>query len=333
MSRFLFVAMTLAGSLVLFGNLSGQDLEERFREEYYTSYADQLLLRIYTLVKSSSVGITREGKQLLLDPNGTLSLGGGFNYKSFGLNLGFGLPASEESNRKFGKTRRLDIQSSVYSRKFGAEAFFQAYDGYYNSNPHDFVDWNQDYFPRIPGMKVLSFGASGFYLFNYEKFSYRAAFVRNEIQNRSAGSFTAGFYFTYDDATTDLGFIPQEYSDSLKADFDLKTFNTFSSGISLGYIHSFVYKRKVFLTIGAIPGFGYKRVAVTTLSGADDGAENLPAGQLLARSALGYEHRSFFLGTSSSITVRNLDYKDYNLDLATWQVRVFVGRRFVVQKK
>jgi len=211
----------------------------------------------------------------------------------------------------------------------GGEAYFQAYKGYYNSNPQDFIEWDKDYFPTVDGMQVLSTGLSVFYLFNSEKFSYRAAFVRNEIQTKSAGSFAVGYYFTYDDAQTTNGFIPGEYPDSVRTRFDLVSFNTLSAGISLGYIHSFVYKKRAFLTLAAIPGFGYKRVAATTFTSTEQ-AENLPAGQLLARSALGYEHRAFYLGVASSVTVRNLDYKDYDLNLATWQVRVFVGKRFKI---
>lgn len=128
----------------------GQESISTTQEEHYTSYADKLLLRVYMLAKSSAVEIEKGEERILLEPNGTISLGAGFNYKSFGLNLGVGIPSSEESNRKFGVTKRLDIQSSVYSRKFGAEAYFQAYNGYYNSNPQDFIEWSQDHFPRVP---------------------------------------------------------------------------------------------------------------------------------------------------------------------------------------
>lgn len=191
MKRYTFFCTTIWSLFVFSSSLFAQELVNSGQEEeYYTSYADLLLLRVYMLAKSSAVGIKKGEERILLEPNGTISLGGGFNFKSFGFNLGFGLPASNESNRKFGTTKRLDIQASVYSQKIGVEGYFQAYNGYYNSNPQDFIEWNNDSFPRVPGMKVLSTGAAGFYLFNHARFSYRAAFVRNEIQNRSAGSFT-----------------------------------------------------------------------------------------------------------------------------------------------
>ena len=144
-------------------------------------YSDKLILRLNTISKSNSLTIsnTSTGKNLVLQPNGQTNIGLGLNYKHFGLGLAFGLPKSSESNTKYGKTQRVDIQGSIYGNKIGGDGFLQMYKGYYNSNPNDFIDWNDDNFPQNPSMRILSVGISSFYLFNSEKYSYRAAFVRD----------------------------------------------------------------------------------------------------------------------------------------------------------
>ena len=61
--------------------------------------------------------------------------------------------------------------------------------------------------------------------------------------------------------------------------------------------------------------------------------KNAPAGQLTARTAIGYENELFYIGATASITVRNFTYQEYELDLATEEFRFTIGRRFNMQDK
>lgn len=303
--------------------LSAQD------SAHIIDYSDRLLIRVYTVTKSNSLAIVNEGagKTLKLLPNGNTSLGLGFNYKKFGLGVAFGLPASEQRDRKYGRTRRLDLQGSMYGKKFGVDGFFQKYEGYYNENPQDFIDWNRDLQPRIESMRILSAGATVFYVFNSDTYSYRAAFVRDEIQRRSSGSFLLGLFGNYDEGSTEEGFIPEEFPDSLRTIIDVKEFKNLAAGVSLGYAHNFVIDEKFILGIAVLPGFGYQKVVIRELDGTQR-SEHQPAGQLLGRIALGYEHRHFFLGLTGSVNVRSIDLNPYDFNLATEQFRIIIGKRF-----
>ncbi len=298
--------------------------------EYIIDYSEKLLLRIYTITKSNSLTInnTTVGKSLVLKPNGQTNLGFGFNYKRFGLGLAIGLPKSADSNSKYGKTKRIDMQGSIYGNKMGGDGFFQLYEGYYNSNPNDFITWTSESLPQNPTMRILSFGLSGFYLFNNEKYSYRAAFVRDEVQKRSAGSFLLGLFANYDEAYTDNGFIPQDFPDSARVKIDLKEFATFAFGVTVGYAHNFVIKEKLVLGFAIIPGFGYQHINIVHLND-DTGIEDQPAGQLLTRIAAGYEFNKFYLGLTGSINFRNLNFNPYEFQLETQQFRVIFGKRFL----
>jgi hypothetical protein len=61
-------------------------------------------------------------------------------------------------------------------------------------NPEDFIEWDEPYQPQVRNLETFSLGGNGFYLFNSRKFSYKAAYLRNEIQKRSAGSLSTGFF-------------------------------------------------------------------------------------------------------------------------------------------
>ena len=324
MKKYLFVfILILSGSLSLIAQKSVDSTA------YIIDYSDKLLLRIYTITKSNSLTITNTavGKSLVLEPNGQTNLGLGFNYKRFGLGLAFGLPKSADSNEKYGKTRRIDVQGSMYGTKIGGDGFFQLYKGYYNSNPNDFINWDAESFPQVPSMQILSLGISSFYLFNSDKYSYRAAFVRDEVQKRSAGSFLLGVFVNYDQAVTDDGFIPPEFPDSTRAKIDLKEFATFAFGVTVGYAHNFVIKEKLIIGVAIIPGFGYQRIDIVHLNDVT-GVEDQPAGQILTRLAAGYEFNKFYLGLTGSINFRNLDFNPYDFELATQQFRFIIGKRF-----
>lgn len=311
--------------------LGSDSLDNGQEANYIADYSDLLAIRMFTNTKWNTLDIIKDEQRLSLVPNSSTSLGVGFNYKSYGLGLAFGLPKSDASNEKYGKTKRLDLQVNVYGKQFGFDGFAQIYKGYYNSNPEDFIDWESANLPKLPDMNVISLGINAFYIFNSERFSYKAAFTRTQVQLKSAGTFTLGVFGFYDQARADNGFIPAEFPDSLRTNFDLKSFNTMAFGISLGYLYSWVFSDHFFLNVGITPGFGNQRIELETISG-QTSVQNAPAAQVVARSSLGYESKYLYVGITGMVTWRNFQYKGYDLDLATEQVKVFVGKRFDLRK-
>jgi len=165
---------------------------------YFTEMSHLLALKTYLLLKENTFEIAYQNQRIVLKPNSPVALGFGFNYKGIGLALGIGLPHSSENLSKYGKTKRLDIQMSIYSKRIGGDAYFQLYKGYFNENPQDFMSWEKDYFPQIPDMQTISFGCNIFYVLNHKKFSNKAAYSRTQVQQKSAGSFVLGYFLNYD---------------------------------------------------------------------------------------------------------------------------------------
>lgn len=300
--------------------------------KYYEDYSSLLALRIYINTKWNTLDIIRDDQKLSLVPNSPTSLGVGFNYKEYGLAIAFGLPKSDESKRKFGHTNRLDLQVNAYGRKFGFDGIGQIYKGYYHSNPSDFMDWTSDEYPKLPDMRVLSIGVNAFYIFNSEKFSYKAAFVRNQVQRISSGSITLGMFGNFDASKTENGFKPTELPDSVGRNLDLKAFNTLALGINIGYLFTWVITDNLFINIGITPGFGNQRIELETIEEIKS-VKNAPAAQIAARGAIGYDTEFFYVGITAMTIWRNFHYKGYDLDLATEQFKVFIGKRFQVSRK
>lgn len=322
-----FIFLVLVGENQVFAQ---DDSDSSFSSDsniYYTEFKKDLALQLFSQYKTNRLNIITEEDNLQLRPNGKASLGVAASYYGISLGISFGLPKSKESADIYGNTKQFDAQLSIYAKRFGLDGYIQSYKGYYNSNPEDFMTWNKDYYPQIPDLGVVSIGASGFYIFNHKKFSYKAPYKHTAVQHKSAGSFVLGIYGHYDDVNSDNGLIPQEFPDSIKSALNLKSFTTFTTGISYGYMYNFVIMKNFTLNLAAIPGAGYKRINQTNLDG-ENIVSNIFSGRIMGRFALGYEHQHFYLGLTGSATLRPLEYGDYIFDLSTEQIRFFIGRRF-----
>jgi len=299
--------------------------------QYIEDLTQLFNLRVFTLTKLNTLEIINSPERIILRPNGNTNYGIGFNYKRLGLAVAFGRPLSQSSIEKYGLTNRLDMQFSMYGKRIGLDGFMQWYQSYYMANPSDYLNWDKPHYPQEKDLQVFSIGGSGFYLFNSEKFSYRAAYLRNEIQKKSAGSFSAGVFFYHDMLRSENGFVPSEFPDSVHADFDLKDFDATSIGILIGYQHTFVIGENFFINFQVTPGLGYRRLDVTAVDG-ESSPENNPAWQVYGRTALGYEFKWFYLGVMGSIVWRSYKYKDFEVDLGTEQFRFTIGKRFDISR-
>ena len=297
------------------------------RIAYYTNLNNQFILRFYGLYKTNNVNLSNNEKTIRYRPNGVFSFGVGFNYKFLGLGISYGAPFSQESKTKKGNTQRLDIQASIISKAIGLDGFLQIYKGYYISNPSDFTEWDNENYPQLPDMRVITLAVNAFYIFNNNKYSYRAAFIGNQVQYKSAGSITAGVFGTFDQVKTDNGFIPTDFSDSINNEFDLKSFETFTIGLSAGYMYTFVFGKGFFLSLGAVPGIGYRHYTLVTLDNTESNKDQI-AIQLLGRIGLGFTKNRYFINFNTLFNVRNYTYKSYELSMSTEQLRLTFGIRF-----
>lgn len=332
MKRILWIALLFFGGLTPFLWANSFSQEPDSTHGYIEDLTHLLSLKFFTLSKSNALDIIYPDGRVILRPNGNTNLGFGFNYKSVGLSLSFGRPLSQSSIDKYGETQRFDIQVSYFGKRIGFDGFLQGYKGYYMANPNDFMDWEKSYYPQISDLSVYSLGGNLFYMFNSDEFSYKAAYIRNEVQKKSAGSFSAGLFFYLDQVKSQNGFIPQEMPDSILSEFDLKEFDATSIGVSVGYQYTFVMWDHFFINLQLTPGLGYRRLSGVALDGST-GIVNKAAWQVFGRASIGYEFKHFYLGATASTILRSFTYKDYKVDLGTEQFRFIIGKRFDVSRK
>lgn len=304
----------------------------------YIDHSNQLLLKVMSVVKSNDLEIVNKNNEqsISLKPYGISSLGFGFNYKWLGLSIAFGLPATPEEEEIYGKTKRFDFQLNIYSKKFVIDVFSQQYSGYHVANPTELIpNWNDSIFPKRESMETISMGIGGYYVFNYKKLSYKAAYVRNAVQKKSAGSFLLGGFYNLDYGGFPRGdtssFVPDYFPKEVQDSLPIDAYMSRSVGVSFGYTYTFVFFKRFFINLSLLPGVGSK--SLTVYKSGEEIKETSPAGRFNARVALGYENKHFLIGLTSNTVTGTFEFQDYEIKPSTSNVKFFIAKRFNLKKK
>ncbi|WP_162419504.1 DUF4421 domain-containing protein [Cyclobacterium roseum] len=230
---------------------------------YYQAYPTKLTGRYYFSRKYTGLGLEKEGYKLLYMPNSTLNMGLGVTYQNLTLNLAYGF-GFINPERGRGETNYLDLQVHAYPKNWVIDLFGQFYNGYYlQRSDGQLLDGQSRSFPD---MKLRKVGASVQYLFNGDKFSYRAAFLQNEWQQRSAGSFLAGMELYGGQIRNQKGILPT----TLGREADLRQVKYMEWGPNIGYAYSLVLKKHFFITLSAASGLSLGRTSLHFADGNED---------------------------------------------------------------
>jgi hypothetical protein len=280
------------------------------------------------------IGYNGNVEKLPYSSNDYVNLGIGGSWRFIGVNLGFKIPFQDNGRR--GKTRSFDLQSFLYFRKLQIDIYAQAHKGLHVSEPGTLYGFEEENaFPYRPDMRTRNFGVNAQYIFNNRRFSYRAAFLQNECQKKSAGSFILGGSLYYFRAVADSSIIPDDII--FKAPFwkeDFSKTNVISLSVNAGYAYTVVFLKNFFVTgsISLGPGANYtnrrdipRDKTITSFDYQVNGT---------VRVALGYNSPEYFAG----VQYIRLTNRNGMAAGAGWQqfetgsLRVTLARRFKVSK-
>ncbi len=190
-------------------------------------------------------------EEVLYRPNANNNVGVGFNYKFIGLNLGFNLPFINNDNDKYGKTKYLDLQTHLYTRKLVVDFYGQYYQGYYKGETKRFFD--NALSVKAAGIRPdiinTNIGLHAQYIFNDKRFSYRAAFLQNEYQKKSAGSPLVGAEIFAWQMRGDSALVPAEpRGDGFYEGMPFTRSSNISLALNGGYAYTLVIAKHFFIT-------------------------------------------------------------------------------------
>ena len=221
--------------------------QEDHESDYYTTYPELITARLYFSQKYTNftLGAEKITPDLVYRPNTSLNMGVGATYRSVTFNLAYGFGFLNQDKTK-GKTKYLDLQSHLYSRKWAIDLSGQFYKGYYLNNRSTGYPGKEDYYVR-PDIGISLLGASVYRIVNNEKFSLRAATLQSEWQQKSAGSILIGAEIFYGAIHADSAFVPALFAGRYSQD-SIDKIHLLKFGPGAGYAYTFVYEKHFYLT-------------------------------------------------------------------------------------
>lgn len=298
---------------------------------YYIYFPGSITGRFYFSQKYTSFDIKSKGaKDLHYLPNTTLNTGIGATWHNFSLNVAYGLGFMNKDDDK-GKTKYLDLQTHFFRPKWTMDIYGQFYRGYYLSPEGFGARPGENYYYR-PDIKVTLIGFSRYYIFNSTRFSYRAAFLQNEWQKKSAGTFLIGAEAYYGLLNGDSALVPKSIENKY-SEKGIHRVDYLSIGPGAGYAYSLIIAQHIYLTASLT---GNANVSYATQSNYTEHDHNVSINFVTRfKIAAGYNSRS--CNISANYIANDLPFKgagvDNNYSIRTGKYRFIIAKRFIPGKK
>ena len=244
-----------------------------------------------------------------LDADSKATLSVGVSYLGMSLNL------SLNPSKLLGKYKDTEVGFKSYGRRFGFDFTYQDaqnFKGWYEE------DGNRTNFTIPEGtFRVQTLNMNAYYVFNYRKFSYPAAFSHSYIQRRSAGSFLM--------AASAQGQKGEIFGSEEKHEYKMTNL-----GIGAGYGYNYVPGKDWLLHISSLPTFiVYTNSSFTLGDFSHPIHYKFPEFIVTARGAVVKQiGRNMFAGLSVMSSITTIGDKD---ELAfrniKWQSHLYFGYR------
>jgi hypothetical protein len=277
-------------------------------------------------------------RNLSYSANNNYNIGIGATYKYVGFNIESKIPFINNDMDRYGKTKFLDLQTFVYLRKFTVDLYYLSYKGYYLSDREIITTpvAEPDAYPQRPDLGTRNIGLNVQYIFNNKRYSFRAAFLQNEYQKKSAGSFMVGGGVHNIRVKADSAVIPLDIR--FPGYFGNNTFNysnTTNLSINAGYAYTLVIHQHFFVTAALMagPGVNYTVLRDDVNSQAENKISAVIGGTI--RGAAGYNSEYYFVG----VQYINFINRNSTPVPGAWQefqngnVHLTVAKRFKLQRK
>ncbi len=203
---------------------------------------------------------TSADQVLSFSPRNQFSWGLGFDYKWFTVELTSRVPARKPNS--LARNSQFGIRVGITGQKLWFSSFYQRYkgmDGTFTNTDSTLTNLPATLDFQRNDIFTSTFYASLNYGFNHRKYSQMAALWQIDRQLKSAGSFVIGLAAFAYNIEADSTLVPASLSNSFEKESQVVKSATKSMGVNVGYVHTFVIKKKFFIHGSLIPSLAYQR--------------------------------------------------------------------------
>ena len=206
---------------------------------YIKPYNQKYSIQVFSEKKFIFLGDKIKGEyDKMYMPNNPVNLGLGLSIRNTILSFSYGYGFDFTRSKHKGKTESFDFQYHYYNRKITVDAYLQDYKGFYIND-----DDKDSFFGLAPDLQMKYYSLFSQYVFNGNKFSYKAAVNQSEKQIKSVGSFLLGGGIYYTKIKSDSSFVYKDKNDM----------HSLQVGVSFGYAYTWVINPKVYIS-GSVTG-------------------------------------------------------------------------------
>ena len=302
--------------------------KDSVRAYYIQQFPDYFF--VYPVIKQRSLNFELEkddddGRVLSFKPNNSYSLGVGLYLFELGFELAFAVPLDEKSISRYGRSDASDFQLNVLGKSWGCDLYYQKYTGFYVTDSETEVPDDAPY-PKRSDIVSKNIGATGVYVFNNKKFSFRSAYNFAERQLFSKGSLLLSTSLSSFRLEADSSIVSHDQQSTFGSDAAFREIRYSSLSIAPGYTYSIVYNS--FFINGTL-SIGPSHHWIRFKAGGDSYEfENKINSFAAARVAVGYNGNRIFGGVSFVTQGSNVRFENVRFSNNNGTFKVLLGYRF-----
>lgn len=282
---------------------------------YIDLQRDKWSIRAFSTLKYHALRVRDKelGKTARFLPNNVLSVGIGFAYRFWLVDVGFGINPNKEDG-----TNAFDLQTSLLlGSRHLFNIGFQRYKGFSVSGLEENV-FRDD-------LLVYYGGIDYSYYFNYRKLSMRAVFRGDLRQLKSSFSPILGAFIAADYVSADSSLISDR---GFQAEAQILDGNVWIAGVHGGAAGSWVVARNLILYGSATSGIGVEWGEIQA-EGTRFKPLGGPAWRFAFHAAIVYTHPRFYLGMSgNSLLYLPSISKNIHYQYGLGKIKLLFGWRF-----
>jgi len=309
----------------------------RYDTSYIESYRDLFHLTLVGVNKQTGLTLANVNSDydLTFKTNNPFGYGVALDYKWATLEFTKTIRGLELRPEKKGESDAFAFRFGFTGRKYRFNFFIRSTFGFYLDNVEDYdPHWfsKQADYPHFDSLSSLALAVSVYYTFNYRKYSNTAALWQIDWQKRSAGSPVLGFLANVENIATSS---PLLLNDTLLITNyypDFKEGSSLKIGLSGGYMHTFVFKKRFYVHGALIQGFLYSRSLTEFYNDQSAQTANAMGASLYSRLTAGYNGKKVYGGVFfvSDMFIDDFFGDLYTLNTYTY-LRIYIGYRFPIK--
>ncbi len=327
--KYLIISLTFG---ILFSSTS------QAQRKYFQTFDDCLLLK--TSISNSSLnlslsprsnGLTKFSKLIWYRPSVQNTIGIGLGFKDLALHFNFKLRQNATIEARQGNSKYSDLQIHSYGKKLGYDIYYQTYKGYYIENLDNFVNglFSGNQLQQRDDLRLKNFSTNVFYVFNPQKFSYRSAFVLDEKQLRSGGSFILTGSLGYFQVSADSSIVPSNTDIAFHSKAHFNQVDFYTLAVTPGYAHNFVFPKGFYFSVGVSGLIGLQYHEGHAEEYANKGFHYFLKG--IFKSSLGYNVEKWVAGISLTTDIQGMNTEFVQFRTNNLNISLFLARRIRVK--